>query len=252
MNRKTAICSAAAILAIALFAVLWNVCAPGETETPEAPRKAKKTAQRAPKADRRPAQAKSGSFGRPKKTSPDLSQPLDDFEKSLSGKDRAVYIPLRRALDGEDLENVVKYAALAADSPNEEIRQYAVEALSWFEEKAVVEMLPFLMDPSESVATDAKRRFTDILDGMEDEDEKLKIVSSVMKKLKTGDLLDEMANRIVLTQSSGKAVKTLSDLIFYGSTDVRKKAMDTYREVTGEIYPGREKALEWAKNNMQE
>ena len=188
----------------------------------------------------------------PVKASINLNGPINDFEKSLSKKDRALYIPLSRALDDENIDDVIKYAALAVDSENEDIRLLAVEALSWFESKAVVEMIPFLVDPSENVATDARRRFSDILDGMEDEDDKLKIVSSVMRKLNAGNLLDEMSNRIVLTQSSDKAVKTLTDLIMFGNSDVRKKAIDTYREITGEIYQGREAALKWAKAYSEE
>lgn len=146
------------------------------------------------------AASANGSQGRPKKRTRKIADPRDD----MSAADRALYDAVQEALDAEDFARTRTAALRAYRSANPDVRLQAVEALGWFGEKALVDLVPMMGDANEDVAQEAATELVDAAEG--DEASRLRV----------------------------EAIQTLVDLMDQpGSPKRAEVSRELYEEITG-------------------
>lgn len=175
----------------------------------------------------------------------------DPDGKAYPEKDQALMRQAREAIDNDDLESARALAAEAVSSPNDELREMAVEALSWFGKDAMVELMPFMADANEEVAGAAKDGWMSGLQEIDDEGEKAGVIEATMKCIKDGEMLEDIANELIGMDDLA-AIQVLADIIEEGGNDAAAKAAkETYNTITGEDWSNIDKAEDWLQKNYE-
>ncbi len=153
-----------------------------------------------------------------------------DNDNTLSAEDQKTMDSIQSALDDEKFEAVSKLAMSAQSNPSAEVRQKAVEALQWFGEKALPELMPYLADADEDVHSAAMNAVEQALMQVEDEGEKAKHIETML-------MLKGVCGKDGLSMLSGQ-LKALSDSALAVATAVRiieskanPSAVDEMKEV---------------------
>ena len=157
----------------------------------------------------------------------------------------------REAIDNDDLESARALAAEAAASKNDELREMAVEALSWFGKDAMVELMQFMADANEEVAGAAKDGWMSGLQEIDDEGEKAGVIEATMKGINDGEMLEDIANELIGIDDLA-AIQVLADVIEDGGNSAAvKAAKETYNTITGEDWSNIDKAEAWLQENYE-
>lgn len=171
--------------------------------------------------------------------------------KAYPEKDQALMRQAREAIDNDDLESARALAAEAAASKNDELREMAVEALSWFGKDAMVELMQFMADENEEVAEEAKSGWMSGLQEIEDEGEKAGVIEATMKVINDGEMLEDIANELIGADDLA-AIQVLVDVIEDGGNPAAvKAAKETYNTITGEDWSDVDKAEAWLQANYE-
>ena len=175
----------------------------------------------------------------------------DPDGKAYPEKDQALMRQAREAIDNDDLESARALAAEAAASNNDELREMAVEALSWFGKDAMVELMQFMADANEEVAGAAKDGWMSGLQEIDDEGEKAGVVEATMKVINDGEMLEDIANELIGIDDLA-AIQVLADVIEDGGNSAAvKAAKETYNTITGEDWSNIDKAEAWLQENYE-
>ena len=175
----------------------------------------------------------------------------DSDGKAYPEKDQALMRQAREAIDNDDLESARALAAEAAASNNDELREMAVEALSWFGKDAMVELMQFMADANEEVAEEAKSGWMSGLQEIDDEGEKAGVIEATMKCINDGEMLEDIANELIGIDDLA-AIQVLADIIEEGGNDAAvKAAKETYNTITGEDWSDVDKAEAWLQENYE-
>ena len=175
----------------------------------------------------------------------------DPDGKAYPEKDQALMRQAREAIDNDDLESARALAAEAAASTNDELREMAVEALSWFGKDAMVELMQFMADANEDVAEEAKSGWMAGLQEIEDEGEKAGVIEATMKCIHDDEMLEDIANELIGTDDLA-AIQVLVDVIEDGGNPAAvKAAKETYNTITGEDWSNVDKAEAWLQENYE-
>lgn len=175
----------------------------------------------------------------------------DPDGKAYPEKDQALMCQARDAIDNDDLESARALAADAVSSQNDELREMAVEALSWFGKDAMVELMQFLADANEEVAEAAKDGWISGLQEIDDEGEKAGVIEAAMKCIRDGEMLEDISNELIgIDDLAG--IQVLADIIEEGgNAAATKAAKETYNTITGEDWSDIDKAEAWLQKNYE-
>ena len=186
-----------------------------------------------------------GSQGRPKKRTRKIADPRDD----MSAADRALYDAVQEALDAEDFARTRAAALRAYRSANPDVRLQAVEALGWFGEKALVDLVPMMGDANEDVAQEAANAWEGGLAEVEDTSLKLAFARTALKAISDANALtmigaqfSSAATEYIDEVDEGTeesldrrvdVLQSLVDMIGSSNNSLSDVGRDLYEEITG-------------------
>ena len=185
-----------------------------------------------------------------------LKGPKDLFAH-LKGKDRTLAENLQRALDDDDHGGVFKAAVKSLKSDNPEVRQDAVEALSWLGADALPELTGAMADPNEDVATAAANHWENAVSEIEDASERIAILSAAMftiadpeqltmvGSLFSGaalELIDGVEDSVQGVANRVEIIQALAETIEGGNSVNAEAAKEMYSDITGNDWAGSDEA----------
>lgn len=174
-----------------------------------------------------------------------------DSSKPRLGKisPQLLKLALKSALENEDKDTVFRLAEEAANTPDDDLRTVALEALSWYGHEAVPEMLTYLLDENPEIAASAFGHIDDALDDVEDERMRSKLVETVLNYANDEDeavalvsKLDGVHPAIGITK-----ITHLIESAPEGSI-LQEICLDEYEDLTGTKFTTREAAMEKARH----
>ncbi len=171
-----------------------------------------------------------------------------DELKDLSPQDRECVTAMQSALDAEDYRALIPLVTAAARSANADVRHRAVEALQWFDRKALAELTMFMADSDDDVRSTACDAWTAALSQVEDAEEKGALVASAMEVLTDSDQLESMVMEINDLPNSAQ-MDILTRLIEGGNKAAAEVAREHYEFLTSEPYEGIDAARKWLQEN---
>ena len=249
-----------ALAALVVGALLW-VTLGGDPVPERKPTRAKKTliqdaapAKKSVKKDAakaKPAKVAAQKEKRKKAKKAFHRKPVVD---TYSPADRKLADAVQAALDDDNFEQTRKAALAAMKSENPEVRQEAVDALGWFDTKAIADLTVFLGDRNGDVAESAFNHWDSAVDMVEDEGFKVTIAREAMKSLKDPDMLENVSSKLKAAEDEGAAVDAVVDILRNVGEDsaAAKIAKESYEFITGEEYKSVSAATLWKVKKAQE
>lgn len=168
----------------------------------------------------------------------------------LSATEKRQLNAIQNALDKEDLAALLAVLPDASKSPNAEVRNEMVDALGWFGEEAMLELLPFMADRDEDVAQSALDSWTTSLSEIEDEKEKATLIESAMLVIRDEDGLESMVMELDDCDEL-VAMQTVINLIESHNPKAVRVAREHYEFMTGDEYTSLEAAEKWMYENYE-
>lgn len=192
--------------------------------------------------------ARAASGKRPAKGAK-VARRFADPRTSLSDADRKLYDAVQEALDADDFERTRAAALKAYQSENPDVRQQAVEALGWFGEKSLVDLVTMMADSSEEVASAAANAWEVGLSDVADASLKFAIAQTALGAIGNPDtltlvgaqfaasameLIDGASDEKTAERRRVEAVQALVDLMGASATSKRAEvSRELYEEITG-------------------
>lgn len=193
---------------------------------------------------------------RPEQKSTDVRPPTAGAPSSEFTLDEQKTVDaIQDALDGNDYAKVRAQLKDAAASTNAMVRARAVEALQWFGEKALPELMPFLADPDDDVKSQAETAVEQGLAQMEDDKVKIRHIESIIsiKGVCTKDSLTMITGQLKGISDETLTVAAARRIIEANRNPDAVQAMkEVYEFATGEAYTSAEAADAWIKNKQAE
>ena len=176
----------------------------------------------------------------------------DDDGKPYPKEDQILMKEAERVVDEDDLQGARALAEAALASGNRELRENVVEALGWFGEEAMVELMPFLSDPDEDVADAAKTHWMMGLQELDDDGEKAGVIEMALKGLKDHDMIEDVADELIGIDELA-ALQVLVDVLEDESITQASKDMlkEVYNSITEEEWTSVDAAEEWLQENYE-
>ena len=181
---------------------------------------------------------------------------LPDVE--LTEKDRQTLVSMQEALDDDNFNKVMQFAKEAMKSSEPAVRSKAVEALSWFGQRALPELTALMADSDSDVAEEARSAAESAVMGIDDSSMKFETALAYTQAFKgneegmamfigtfalaANDLMAESENN---PEVCGRIIDAVSSLIALGGK-CGKEATERYTEITGYDWAGEEEARKWA------
>lgn len=189
---------------------------------------------------------------------------LVDPLASLSGADRKLYDAVQEALDADDFERTRAAALKAYQSENPDVRLQAVEALGWFGEKSLVDLVTMMADTNEEVAQAAANAWEVGLTDIADASLKFSIAQTALGAIGNPDtltlvgaqfaasameLIDAAADEKTAARRRVEAVQALVDLMGASATSKRAEvSRELYEEITGHRWVGLDEAERYLRD----
>ena len=176
-------------------------------------------------------------------------------DSTLSAEDQKTKDAIQTALDDEKFDAVSRLAASAQSNPSAEVRQKAVEALQWFGEKGLPDLVPYLADRDEEVRSAAMDAVEQAFMQVEDEKAKARHIESLLmlKGVCSKDGMAMLSGQLNSLWDSVVAVATAVRII---ESKANPYAVDEMKEVykfhTDEDYTTPEAAEKWYADKMAE
>lgn len=171
----------------------------------------------------------------------------DSDGKPYPKADQRVMAAAAAAVDDDDLEGARSLAGAALASSNRDLREAVVDALGWFGEDTMMELVPFLSDPDEEIAEAAQSHWMDGLQQMEDDGAKAGVIEVTLKALKNKDMMEDVANELIGIDELA-AVQVVVNMIEEGGEAVAA-AKEVYNSITGEDWKDVDAAEAWLQEN---
>lgn len=182
----------------------------------------------------------------------------DEEEEPLTEQQKAVKTELQSALDGNNLRAVLraieKFKASSTQGGLEgnvtkDMRRLAVQALSWFGKDGIIDLIEFLGDEDESIASDAYDQFELAMNsGDISQTECSTYLKAIMTALTDAERIDNLLSSLAPLDNSVKA-DTIMDILVNGTTeakDVMREQLEFYTDVGVETV---EDVAQWAREN---
>jgi len=170
-----------------------------------------------------------------------------DSRDDLTSEEKTILKSIEDAIDEDDLAALRKVLPAASASSNPEIRSELVDALGWFGDKAVLDLLPFMADKDSEVAESALAHWSSAVSDV-GEKRRAKLVEETMKILTDKETLEEIVDQLD-DLDDVRAIQVCVNLIESGNENAAEVAREHYEFVTGEEYTTFEAAEEWLKEN---
>ncbi len=176
----------------------------------------------------------------------------DDDGNPYPKEDQILMKEAERVVDEDDLQGARALAESALASGNRELRENVVEALGWFGEETMVELMPFLSDPDEDVADAAKTHWMMGLQELDDDGEKAGVIEMALKGLKDHDMIEDVADELIGIDELA-ALQVLVDVLEDENTTQASKELlkEVYNSITEEDWTGVDAAEEWLQENYE-
>ena len=187
------------------------------------------------------------------KGSPSSAQPVQPEDRKperggvvddLTPADRLIEEDLAKCRESEDVAELAKVVARAAKSANPEIRQDALDTIRVFGKRGMLELMPFMTDTDDDVREESFSVWRDAFFEIEDDDEKSRLITTMMSTLTDRPMLELMTQQITELDDR-RRVRTLVDLIESGNKVVRPIALAEYKDFTDADFTSREDAAKW-------
>ena len=172
-------------------------------------------------------------------------------EDALSWADKVCCEGLQKAIDDGNYALAASLLDEARRSESREVREKAVEALSWFGRKALDDLTLFMADPDEDVRQDACNAFESALSEVEDAQEKSQYAIAALETLEDREQLDSLIMEIN-DLPDALQIAIVTRLIEGPNKTAGDAAREHYAFVTGEEYESPEAAQEWLRENPEE
>lgn len=188
---------------------------------------------------------------------------FDPYE-GMSAEERKLCEELESAQSDEDFRRVQVAAEKALKSENPAVRQNAVEALSWFGEKALPELTPLMVDKDEDVAQAAMNAWESALSEIESAQQRVNTARIAMTTIADRDALamigaqfsnaaqewiDATSDESVASERRVSVIQTVVDVLEGDRSNVRlDAAREVYEEITGHAWAGIEEAEKYLAN----
>ena len=166
----------------------------------------------------------------------------------LSKEDRRLLVAIESAVENDSLEALQRVLSEAGASKNPEIRGDLVDALGWFGDKALLDLMPFMADADADVAQSAIDNWTTALADVEDEKERSRYIVGAMKILTDKDSLDTMIMQLDDCDDL-VSLQALVDVIASQNKVAAEVAREHYEFTTGEKYVDLDTANDWISKN---
>lgn len=179
---------------------------------------------------------------------------VEEWYDKFPAKDKETAKHIQDALDNEDFEGVKAMVDAALQSDSAEVRQHAVDALGWFDQKAIADLTKFLSDKDPDVAQSAFNHWDSAIDMVENESFKLSVAKEAMKSLKDPDMLENVATKLKSADDEPAAVDAIMDILRSVKADsaAATSAKEAYEFVTGEEFTSVGAAALWKVKRAQE
>ncbi|MGN0854726.1 MAG: hypothetical protein ACI4R9_04315 [Kiritimatiellia bacterium] len=170
---------------------------------------------------------------------PHAVMPDDEWLAQLSDRERALAVQLADAIDNEDLATLKALSGEVRGSENDELRSRMVDALSWFEDKALVELTQYLCDRNPEIAKAAFNAWDSAVEMVDDEKFRVEAATMVMQTLTDEDSLRLAATKLESAGDARGALKAAVDIAAdEGNAAAVAVAREVYEFITGEDWPG--------------
>ncbi len=166
----------------------------------------------------------------------------------LPPNERRLLTAIESAVDRESLSALQRLVDEAGASTNPEVRGDLVEALGWFGDRALLDLMPFMADPDADVAESAIDNWTTALADVDDEKDRSRYVVSAMKILTDKEALDAMIMQLDDCDDL-IGMQALIDVIESPNKAAAEVAREHYEFTTGEKYVDFDTANEWITEN---
>ena len=175
----------------------------------------------------------------------------DENGNAYPEKDQMLMRQARDAIDNDDLESARALAAEAVSSPNDELREMVVEALSWFGKDALAELTLFMADPNEEVAEAAKDGWIGGVQEISKDGEKAGVIEAALHSLRDSETLEDVANELIDIDELA-AIQVLANVIEDGKNpDAVAAAKEAYNSITDSDWTGIDAAEAWLQENYE-
>lgn len=180
-----------------------------------------------------------------------LAQEWEREQKLLSPAEKKILDELNEAMCGDDFETVSFAAEELAKSANPVVRRMVVDAISWFGERGLPELTPFLVDENEEVASLAKERWSLGVGEIEDDQEKATMAKLGMLYVTDEDSLTSFMGDLTTVSDDLVIMQTLVDLIEEGTPESAAVAREQYEWMTGDAWTDIDAAESWLQENYE-
>ncbi len=250
MKKQIIWCVVGVLIAAALT---WLVVAPTgtekqqETPTKEDGKSRKKSFAEAKNQAKKRIAKKQGAKADAKKKRKIIVEANDDLTPEEQQRADAI----QAAMDADDFKALQAEINAAANSTNAELRQAAVDALSWFGVKALPELTLFMADRDDDVRNAACDAWTASISEIQDVNLRGSAVLSAMSVVYDRGQLDSMVMEIN-DMTNQQQLEILTQLIEGKNKLAAEAAKEHYEFVTGEAYESVEAAQKWLDENPDE
>lgn len=171
----------------------------------------------------------------------------DSNGKPYPEADQLVMSQAAEAVDNDDVAGARSLVEAALASENRDLREAVVDALGWFSEDTMMELVPFFSDPDEDIAEAAQSHWMDGLRQMEDDGEKAGVIEVSLKAIKNKDKIGDIMNELIGIDELA-AVQVVVNVIEGGGV-ATEAAKEVYNSITGEDWKDVDAAEEWLQEN---
>ncbi len=194
---------------------------------------------------------------KPKKQKLAVPPPQSD-DVQLTEAQQALLDELQNALDDESLRRVAKIVEKIQDQYREggdaavppQMREQAVEALSWFLPDSLAELIGFMADSNPEVLEDVMKNFTEGIDDAELGDRELaNIFKKIAPLIEDDDAIDAILMGLENDMRNSVAVDTYKELFKNGSEAIKQRLVESMQDFTGEDFTTPEQLDAWLKEN---
>lgn len=181
----------------------------------------------------------------------------------FSKKDEALIAAVQDALDAEDFARTVRAAEAALKSADPQVRLEAVEALGWFDEKALPELTSCMADPDEEVAEAARDHWEGALSLVESPRERASIATMALGTITDTDsltmigsqftnaateIIDGAENESAMSKARVEFVQFVVDMINSDKKAQSTVAREMYEDLTGNTWINVEEAEKYLRD----
>lgn len=167
--------------------------------------------------------------------------------EDLSPEDQALFDKIDAAYEADNLEEAIKLSAEVRENGSKTVREQMIFALGWFGEKAIEELLPYLADPDDEVADWALSNWNSALAEVESQNDKIKIVETVMKSLTNKEFLEDVSMEY-LDVDDRIAIESIIRVVNEATNEGAAQAKEMYSMITGRDYTTEQEARQWMED----